>query len=788
MFKSYFKTAWQNLSRHKLFSCINLFGLAFGIAAVFLIGIYIQNELSYDNFHGNNKNLFRVGYEFISDGKSLGTGAVFTPPFGPDAKNEFPEIESFCRISPDHDAFIVKDVNNLKSSGICFADSSFFKLFSFHLISGNPDDVLKKPYSIVLTSSLAKKLFSGENAAGKTIRLDDKNDYMVTGISADPPVNSQISYEALVSFSTLYENPETNFMDWNGGNQYITYLKLYRPENSVSLEKKLPAFMWKHINSLYEKSGMKINASLQPFRDVHLKYESDSVNTRTNLYVFSFIAILILIISCVNYVNLTTARSSSRFKEIGIRKSLGALRGHLIVQFLGESLLITLGSFILSILMVYLFMPAYSRLIGKPLTLFTGDISFFAILAISIVLIIGAGAGSYLAFYLSSLNVNKTFKASVPESRHSGFRKGLIVSQFAITTALMTCTLVVYLQLNYAKNKSLGFDKDHIIALTLTGDKTKNASSVLKQKIEGFAGVESVTGLSEVPHNNITTNGFVPEGSSNTMVIHQLDADEDFLKTFHLKLISGNYFSPDRPSEKSGYIINETLAKTLGWNNPIGKTISRNGQHKVIGVVNDFIFASLHDKIEPLIISNQPWQNRFDYLAIRYKSGDPSSLLKQIKNTWQNTVNSAPFEYWFLDEAFDKLYKNEEKFRGIFFYFSILSILLSLAGIFGMVSLTIQQRTKEIGIRKVLGAGVSDIVKLTTRSYLILILIASAISIPFAFYYMNAWLQDFAYRINLSWWMFMVSGITTMVIALITIGLQTIKAAQLNPVRSLRTE
>lgn len=788
MLKSYFKTAWRNFLKNKLFSAINLIGLSVGMAAVLLIGIYFQNELSYDTFHKNKDSLYRVGFEFFNSGKSLGKGPVFTPPFGPDAQNEFPEINSFCRISVHHEVFIVKGENKIKSSDIIFADSTFFKLFSFNLYSGNPETVLRQPYSIVLTKTLAEKLFGNENAIGKTVRLDGENDYMVTGITDAAPFNSQISYEALISFSTLYKDPVKHAMDWNGGNQYITYLKINNPSNAASLEKKFPAFLWKNINSLYEKRGMKITASLQPLQDVHLKYDGDSDNTRTNLYVFGVVAILILIISCVNYVNLTTAQASSRFKEIGVRKILGGLRKQLTGQFLGESLLITTFAFILSLLIVYAVSPVYAQILGRPLVLSGGSLLFLILLAFLVILSIGVGAGSYLAFYLSSLNVNKTINASAAKSKHSGFRKGLIIAQFAITIALMTCTLIINLQLHYTKNKSLGFDKEHIIALPLIGDKSKDAVFVLKQQIAGFADVETVSAVSEIPHDGIQNNGFVPEGDTKAIIIHQLDADDDLVKTFRFKMLSGSYFSKDKPTDSDGYIINETLAKMLGWDNPAGKTISRNGNHKVIGVMQDFIFSSLYEKIGPLIITNHPWQNRYDYLAIRYKSNSPAPLIAQIKNKWQNIVADAPFEYWFLDEAYNNLYKNEYRFQRIFFYFSLLSILLSLAGIFGLVTLTIQQSTKEIGIRKVLGAGILDIVKLTTRSYLLLIVAASAIAIPFAWYYMNHWLQDFVYRISLSWWMFVIAGIVTLLIALTTVSLQTIKAAKANPVKSLKTE
>ena len=788
MLKSYFKTAWRNFLKNKLFSAINLIGLSVGIAAVLLIGIYFQNELSYDTFHKNKDSLYRVGFEFFNQGKSLGKGSTYTPPFGPEAQAQFPEIQSFCRISMHHEAFMAKGENKIKSSDICYADSTFFQLFSFKLRSGNRATVLKQPYSIVLTTALSEKLFGNENAVGKTVRVDGKDNYMVTGVTDAAPLNSQISYDALVSFSTLYKDTAKYFMGWDGGEQYITYLKINNSANAASLEKKFPAFLWKNVNSLLEKRGIKVTASLQPLQDVHLKYDGDSDNTRTNLYVFGVVALLILIISGVNYINLTTALASSRFKEIGVRKILGGLPNQITGQFLGESLLITSLAFILSLLIVYAVTPVYAQILGKPFMLSEGSLLSLVFLAFLVILSIGVGAGSYLAFYLSSLNVNKTINPSGAKRKHSGFRKGLIIAQFAITTALMTCTLIINMQLNFTKNKSLGFDKEHIIALPLTGDHSKDAAFVLKQQVAGFADVEMVSAVSEIPHDGIQNNGFVPEGDTKAIIIHQLDADNDLLKTFRFKMSSGSYFSNDKPTDADGYIINETLAKMLGWENPIGKTISRNGKHKVIGVIRDFIFSSLHEKIGPLIITNHPWQNRYDYLAVRYKSNSPASLLTQIKNSWQNTAIDAPFEYWFLDNAYDNLYKNEERFQHIFFYFSMLSILLSLAGIFGLVTLTIHQSTKEIGIRKVLGAGILDIVKLTTSSYLLLIVAASAIAVPFAWFYMNRWLEDFEYRINLSWWMFVFSGIVTLIIALTTVSIQTLKAAKSNPVKSLKTE
>lgn len=788
MIKNYLRSAWRNLTRNPLLSAINLLGLSIGIAAVLLIGMYIQHELSYDRFQKNRGSLYRVGYEFFNAGRSLGQSADFTPPFGPAATSEFPEIRSFCRISEHHESYLANGDRKIKSTDICYADSSFFTLFSFELHSGNPATVLSAPYSIVLTLPLAQKLFGEENAVGRTIRLDGKENYIVTGIAAEAPGNSQIRYEALVSFSTLYKAPLQYAMDWNGGNQYITYLQLWPNANALVLEKKFPAFLWKNINSLYAKRGMRVDASLQPLMEVHLKYDDDSENTRTNLYVFSIVALLILVISSVNYINLTTASAASRFKEISIRKMAGALRHQLIRQFLGESLLLTFIAFLLSILIVDTSAPVYLRLLGQPIPALTGSISSFLLPASVIILFIGVGAGSYLAFYLSSLNVYQTLKAAAPKGRHALLRKGLIIAQFTITIGLMTCALVVNLQLRYTKNKSLGLDKEHILALPLTGDKTQSLAPMLRYQISSLPGVASVTAVSEIPHDGLSNNGFVPEGSTDALIIHQWDADENMLRTFRLVMVEGNYFSKDRPTEADGYIINQTLARNLGWNHPLGKYISRDGRHPVVGVVQDFIFSSLHEKIGPLIITNRPWQDRYGYLAIRYTSDNPAPLLDQIKNVWHQAAVDAPFEYWFLDEAYDNLYKDEQRFQQVFFDFSGLSILLSLAGIFGLVSLTIRQRTKEIGIRKILGAGMLDITRLTTGPFFRLIVIAALLAIPLSWYYMHKWLQDFAFRITLRWWMFAIAGALALLISLIVVSAQTIRTTKANPIKSLRAE
>ncbi|MCC7401110.1 MAG: ABC transporter permease [Chitinophagaceae bacterium] len=788
MFKNYLKTTWRNLQKNSILSLINLGGLSVGIAAVLLIGLYIFSETGYDDFQQNKSSLYRVGFHYWQNGKSLGEGASFTAPFGADAKNEFPEVKDYTRISSERIAYVSYNDKMLKLENIHHADSNFFHLFSFKLLKGDPKTVLKEPYSLVLTSETAKKLFgSEENAMNKIVKLDNQINFMVTGVAQEAPANSHLSYNALISFATLYKEPN-NFMDWNGGQQYITYLQLKEKTDVATLEKKLPAFMWNHINEQYSKVGIKVDASLQPIKDIHLYYSDNSETLRTNIFVFGIVALLILIISCANYINISIAGSITRFKEVGVRKVLGAGRGNLVKQFLTETVLLTTMAFFISIVLVSLLKPAYQYIIGKSLPSLSINILPILLLLLIIVMLVGIIAGSYIAFYLSSFNVTRVFKSLIPKNSPAIFRKSLIVMQFIIAGALMACTFIVSLQLQYSKHINMGFDKDKILVLPLVGDNTQAACTTLQEKLSQMSAVQQVSALSEIPYDGITSNGFIPEGETKAMIIHELDADETFPKTFNINMVAGEFFSKDHPALQDGYVINETLAKTLGWQNPLGKTISRDGNHKVIGVIKDFHFASLHDNIEPLIITNKPWKDRFAYIALKYQGDNISALIDDVKRTWKATIPNASFDYWFLDDAFNTVYKNEERFQQMFLYFSALSIILSLAGIFGLVTLTIKQRTKEFGIRKVLGAGFTDMIQLIAKDFVWQIILATIIAAPLAWIYMNKWLQNFAYRIQISGWVFVFCGVIILVITIIVISFQAIKAAMANPVKSLRTE
>lgn len=793
MIRNYFKTAWRNLKKNKSINYINFFGLSIGIAAIILVGVYIFNELHYDRFHKNLQSICRVDIKYYSKGVLQGEGSEFVAPFAPEVKATLPEVKSFCRISSLRQLVINTGADKFIADNICHADSSFFNMFSFKLLQGDPLKALQEPFGIVLTKSLANKLYDSENVLGKTLKIDGNNVYTITGIAESPPYYSSIQFNAIISFTTLNSlYPKTSGWDllgWNGGNQFTTYFQLNSASQQRSLESKLPAFLWEKINKEYEKTGAKIIAAVHPLKDVHLKYNEDSKTVRTNLYVFAIVGVLILIISIVNYINLTTAQAFSRFKEIAMRKVLGATKNQIIKQAVGESILMVVLSALISLVIIYCMSFILKKYIPDIELMNYNNAGFIVALFILLLLIVGLGAGSYLAFYLSSLNVTSIFKSHDTISKTGFFKNALIVFQFAISIALIAITLIVAAQVRYLKNKPLGFDREKVLVVSLNSNEGVDDEKLLKERIQNLAGVRAVSGTSEVPYNDFTSNGFLPEDRTDYVMPHHLVADKDFFKVFHIKIDGSNTALQQFESRKDMCFINQTMANSLGWtNNAVGRKIKRDTLYTIAGVVEDFNYASLHNKIEPLIITKSAFGVPYSSLSIKYNIDQPQVLVKQIKSIWAHTVNDAPFDYWFLDNAFDNIYKREQKFQSFFLLFSLISIILSLAGIFGLVSINLSRRVKEIGIRKVLGAGIPGLVKLILSKFALIIIIGAVVAIPASWLYINKWLQGFEYRIHITSWFFIAAFLLVLVVTLLVIGYQAIRAAIMNPVKSLRNE
>ncbi|MCB0628483.1 MAG: ABC transporter permease [Saprospiraceae bacterium] len=789
MFQNYLKSTFRSLLKNKLYSGINILGLAVGLAAVMLILLYIRFELSYDNFHEQGDQLYRIGVVTQRGDVPEDDSYVFTPPIGPAMVSEFPEVEQYMRFSTPREAYLSYEKESFRLDALQYADSTLFELFSFNLLAGDATTALKAPYSLVLTEKMSRQIFDRENPIGKVVVLEDNHQYEVKGIVADPPENSHLQFNALVSFSSLFQNPDLH-LGWDGGNQYITYIKLAQHARAEDLAAKFPAFMWPHINQKYADFGIALQPYLQPMQKIHLYFNSYSNNLRSNLYIFGAVGLLILIIACVNFINLTTARASRRAKEVGVRKVIGAGRVDLIRQFLGESFLITGISFALALLLVTRLSPLYRQVMEKNLSL--SGLTDLPTVGILLLLFFSVGliAGSYPAFYLSSLKILTTIKGPFQKRGrlNLNLRNILVVFQFAISAILIISTFFITRQLNFLENKELGFDKEQLMVIPLAGQDAGMEIDNLKQAFAQLSQIIHVSAISEIPGKGFTQNGYLPEGMEKPIMIHVADVDAQFLETFGLELSQGRFFDPARPADQSGYLVNEALVKALHWEEPLGKTISRDGEHRVIGVVKDFNFAPLYADIQPLILTNAPWMERFNYLSLKIAPGNLPATVNEVKKTWDSVLPNAPFDFYFLDDTINQVYRTEMQFRTMFLYFSFLSILIALLGIWGLASFSIEQRVKEVGIRKVLGATIPGLIGLLSGEFLLLIAWALLIAFPLTWYAMRHWLENFAYHTQLSWWIFLLGGSMILTIAWLTVSVKAMKTARTNPVAALKQE
>lgn len=783
MFKNYFKIAYRNLLKNKTYALINLFGLGISIAAVVLIMLYIRFEFSFDDFHKNEDRLYRISVKTYQEGNLRYDSPIFVSPIGPAMKRDFPEVENYTRFSTDRTLYFYVNNKPVRINDIIYADSTFFDIFNYNLISGNKEDVLKNPYSIVLTERTADKLFGSTNPIGKVVNIDNTEDYLITGIVQSPPANSTVQFNGLISFETRYKNPN-NFMGWMGGNQYTTYLRMKDNARPEILEAKIPQFMWEYVNKDLEKFNAKYEPYLQPVKDIHF------VETgTTNIYIFAAVGLLILLIASINFINLTTAHYTRRVKEVGVRKVLGADRKTLITQFLTETLLLTFAALIIGLSLAYAAAPYYRELMQREFF----SLNLFDPLQMSVLIgllfIVGILAGSYPAFYLSSIKAASSLRSNAAKKvGRLSLQNVLIIAQFSISVGLIITTLVISNQLSYIKNKKLGYNKDNILVLSLENESAQLQTELIKQRLKSIPGIIDISATSQVPSDGFTSNGYVLENSSTSVLINVVDVDDDFLDTYNIKLTEGRNFSKEFSTDREAIMVNEALVKSFGWNEPLNRKVSRNGEHKVIGVVKNFNFASLHKEIAPLIITNKPWGDKFDYLSLKVNTTDYSSLISEIETEWKSINPNWPFEYNFLDEKIDRVYKSEQNFMELFFYFSSLAIIIAALGLFSLSSLSTEQRTKEIGIRKVLGASVAGITNLLTKKYLILVAVANLIAWPAAYYLSSKWLEDFAYRIDLTPVPFLIAAVIAFLITILSVGYRTLKAASMNPVNSIKYE
>jgi putative ABC transport system permease protein len=806
MFSNYFKIAFRNLRRSKFTTTINIAGLALGIASCLLIVLFVQHELSYDRYNEKADRIYRVVLRGKMQVGELKEANVM-PPVAATLKKDFPEIEEATRIRPYGTPRIVYGNKLFNEDQIAFVDSSFFRVFTVPLIKGDPNTALVEPNTIVISRSVAKKYFGNEDPIGKAVLFkDNKYTAVVTGMFDEIPSNSHFHFGILASMSTLPESREPTWLSSN----FFTYLVLPKHYDYKKLEAKLPREIDRYVSpqlqqamgltmEQFRKNGNSIGLYLQPLTDIHLHSDLtgniEPTGSLSYVYIFSAVAIFMLLIACINFMNLSTAAAFKRAREVGIRKVMGSVKGQLIRRFLLESLVLTAIALALALVLVSIALPFFNDITGQHLDLRLSTHPWLIPGLLALGLFTGLLAGSYPAFFLSSFNPVIVLKGKLTGGKGSaGFRSGLVVFQFFISISLIIGTMVVYDQLSYMRNKDLGYNKDQVLVVQeiyWLGDK-KNA---FRQQLLQDPRVMSVTTSGFLPAGPTNGNNFFAYSDNNkNQMIKNLcyDVDENYIPTLGMTMTKGRNFSKEYGSDSTAIIVNESAVRAFGWkDNPLEHTITHaenNGvttTFHVIGVVKDFNFRSLHEQITPLLMKLGPDYNNF---IVKIRTKDVKELLSTLQHHWSAMTSEAAFSYSFLDQRFDNTYRSEQNIGLIMGIFAGLTIFVACLGLFGLATFTAAQRVKEIGIRKVLGADVTGLVALLSKDFLKLVGIAFLVAAPVAWWAMNRWLQDFAYRITMSWWIFAGAAFLSLLVALLTIGSQALKAAMANPVKSLRSE
>ena len=791
MIKNYLTVAIRNIARNKTFSAINILGLAIGMVCCILILLYVQDELSYDQHHEHAHRIYRVAEEAHIAGQTRRI-AITSFPMGPALVQDYPAVVDAVRFyKNDEKTPVANQQNQFYEKGVLFTESNVFQIFDFPLSQGDPRTALQEPHSIVLTEEMARKYFGDQNPMGQTLSVGEA-ECKITGILENHTHNTHLQFNFLVS--------SLRRSDWVD-HSYYTYLLLQDTQAADELETELPNFIERHMGEQLKASGIQFKPFLQPLTDIylhsHLEFEISSNGDIRYIYLFLIIALFVLILACINFMNLSTARSATRSKEVGMRKVVGANRTQLIRQFMGESILLALVALFLAVVLVEVSLPAFNVFIQRELVLDYAGNWHVLLALLSIALFAGLLSGIYPALFLSAFQPVEVLKSTMKRGlKTSGSRKTLVVFQFVISIILITGTVVIYHQSDYIKNKKLGFNKEQVIVIPIDRQLAKR----YKSAVSAHAAILNVSASSTVPGREIAAHLFRPSldpPHKEALLINVMYVDHAFISTYGIEVLEGRAFSEDIGSDRNGaFILNEAAVRKYGWTfhtdrrlervYPEGNILNVEIQGDVVGVVRDFHYKSLHHEIEPLIImTGGGW---IDYLSIRIRSDDIATTLDFLKTQWREVVSDRPFDYFFLDDNYDKLYRTEEQIGTLFGLFSLLAIFVASLGLFGLASFTAQQRIKEIGIRKVLGASVSNLVLMLSKEFALLVGIANLIAWPIAYYAMNRWLQDFAYRIDLEIWAFVLSGFLALFIALTTVSYQAWKVARTNPVDALRYE
>jgi putative ABC transport system permease protein len=805
MFKNYLKLAFRNLWKNKGFSAINILGLASGLAVFLLIVLYVFDEMSYDRYNEKADRIYRIHSDLFFNGTQLSSAQV-PEPLALTLKKDYPQIEEMVRFNNQGDILVKKGNSNIKDHSAVFADSGFFKVFSVSMIAGDPSTSLNEPNSIVIDETSAKKYFNITDVVGKTLYVDNSTNCKITGVIKDIPPQSHFHFSFIRPLRDSYRGSADNWLSSNKQSYVlvrpgVTQAELQKLVNATInkyLTPQLQAVLHTSIKDL-EQKGNHFNYPVVPLTDIHLHSEQsdefEANGNETSVYIFSVIAILILLIACVNFMNLSTARSANRAKEVGIRKVAGSVRSSLITQFLTESVLISFCSLLFALALSALLLPLFNQLSGKEMQVSTLFSSWLLPVLIVLIFVVGGIAGSYPAFYLSSFQPIRVLKGDIAKGfKGSWLRSSLVVFQFCISIILIIGTIVIYNQLNYIRNKKIGYNREQVLVLHNTYSLDRQIKS-FREELLTIPGVENASITGNLPtSSNFDQNGWFKDAAfdpTKAVIMTNLYLDENYIPTLGMELALGRNFSKDFPTDSSAIILNETAVKLLGFKEPLKEVLYRPGNNDkpqafhIVGVVKDFNFSSLHDKVGPLIAE---YAENTGSISLRVNMANISSIISQIESKWKTMAPAQPFNYSFMDADFNNIYKSDQKTGKLFITFAVFAIFIACLGLLGLVTYAAEQRTKEIGIRKVLGAGIASIVSMLSKDFARLVLIAAFIAFPIAWWSMNKWLQSFAYRISIGLWVFVGAGMVALLIALITVSFQAIKAAFANPVKSLRTE
>ncbi len=799
MIKNYLKFFLRNLKNNKIYSLINIIGLSTGMVCFALIMLYVNDELSYDRYHAKAEKIYRVNVQFKSKATDLDM-ATAGPPWGIVLKRDYPEVMDFTRIRKSNNILIEYQEKKFYESGHIYADSSLFSLFDYRFIKGDPSNSLKRPNTVVLTQSIAEKYFGDLEPIGQVMRFNSDTDCEVTGIIEDIPSNTNLQYNIMSSNTGRQDSEDVSLNGWTDlGNMY-TFIELNEGVDYKIFEEKISGMTDEHASAL-NAYGMSMKTSLQPLLEIHLNSDLsndfNSTSDRAYVYIFSTIGMFILMIASINYMNLATARSAIRVKEVGMRKVLGAKRIQLIRQFLGESIIFSFFAAILAIALIELLMPFFNSIADKSIDIdYSGNIFLNIAFFLSAVLV-GIFSGSYPAFILSSFRpISMLQKKTGGSKRESYLRKGLVVLQFSISIILIVGTIIVSQQLSYFKEKDLGLNPDQILVISMQGVIDQEKYESFKQELLNVSGVMDVTGSNGTPGTNSGfASIFYEKGKTiNDQKLFLVNSvDYNYFDLYDIEIISGREFSRDLTSDAGSTIImNEAAVKEIGWDNIEGKTLvgvaGEQGQSEfdVIGVVKDFHHFSLQQEISPMVMYVIP--RIFNFVSAKLNTENISDTIERIEKKWNEFSPNFPMVYTFVDEDFASKYRETERFGRLSRYFAILAIIIACLGLFGLSSFTAEQRTKEIGIRKALGSSIYSIVILMTKEFTKWVLAANVIAWPAAYIVMSSYLDEFAYRINIGVSTFIISSIAAFAIALFTVSFQAMKAASANPVNSLRSE